>query len=130
MKYLLDTHVILWYLFGDSRLSETAKKTIENNDCFYSYISFWEISIKQSKKKLEFTHSITEIDEMCQNAGFKKLPVTLKDLQSVRDLPFQEDIKHNDPFDRLLICQTVNNSLSIISCDEKFSFYKNVPVCW
>ncbi len=102
MKYLLDTHTILWYLFGDERLSKNAKEIIESNICFYSYASFWEISIKQSRKKLEFTHSIFEIDEMCRRSGFRKLPVTLDDFNKVRNLPFQENIKHNDPFDRLL----------------------------
>jgi PIN domain nuclease of toxin-antitoxin system len=46
MCYLLDTHAILWYLYGDSRLSETARKIIESNNCYFSYASFWEISIK------------------------------------------------------------------------------------
>ena len=76
MKYLLDTHTILWYLFGDSRLSQSARKIIESHICFYSYASFWEISIKQSKKKLEFEHTVFEIDEICGTAGFKKLPIT------------------------------------------------------
>ena len=62
MKYLLDTHAILWYLFGDSRLPKSTKDIIEANVCFYSYASFWEIAIKQSKKKLEFTRTIYEID--------------------------------------------------------------------
>ena len=79
MKYLLDTHTILWYLFGHDRLSKSAKDIIESNVCFYSYASFWEISIKQSKKKLEFTHTVYEIDEMCRRAGFRKLPITLDD---------------------------------------------------
>ena len=98
MKYLLDTHTILWYLFGDSRLSKNAKDIIESNVCFYSYASFWEISIKQSKKKLEFTHTVYEIDEMCRQAGFRKLSVTLDDFNRVRNLPFQANVKHNDPF--------------------------------
>ncbi|MBO7145554.1 MAG: type II toxin-antitoxin system VapC family toxin [Salinivirgaceae bacterium] len=103
MGYLLDTHTILWYLFGDQRLSKNTKELIETNNCYYSYVSFWEISIKQSKKKLEFTHTIYEIDEMCRRAGFRKLPVSLDDFNQIRHLPFQENVKHNDPFDRLLI---------------------------
>lgn len=66
MKYLLDTHAILWYLFGDARLPENTRKLIESNDCYFSFASFWEISIKQSKKKLEFSHTIFEIDKMCR----------------------------------------------------------------
>ena len=85
MKYLLDTHTILWYLFGDSRLSQSARKIIESHICFYSYASFWEISIKQSKKKLEFEHTVFEIDEMCRTAGFRKLPITLDDFKKVKN---------------------------------------------
>ncbi len=95
MQYLLDTHAILWYLFGDSRLSENARKIIETNDCYFSYASFWEISIKQSKKKLEFTHNIFEIDEMCRQAGLQKLQVTLSDFYKIRNLPFQENVKRS-----------------------------------
>ena len=97
MQYLLDTHAILWYLFGDSRLSENARKIIETNDCYFSYASFWEISIKQSKKKLEFTPNI--------------------------------NVKHNDPFDRMLTSQAMNNNMTIITCDEKIPLY-NVKTVW
>ncbi|MBR4386992.1 MAG: type II toxin-antitoxin system VapC family toxin [Treponema sp.] len=129
MKCLLDTHTILWYLFGDSRLSESAKDIIESNICFYSYASFWEISIKQSKKKLEITHSVYEIDEMCRQAGFRKLPVSLDDLNRVRNLPFLEDVKHNDPFDRILISQAIENDLTIVTTDGNIPLY-DVKTIW
>lgn len=129
MQYLLDTHAILWYLFGDSRLSENARKIIETKDCYFSYVSFWEISIKQSKKKLEFTHNIFEIDEMCRQAGLQKLQVTLSDFYKIRNLPFQENVKHNDPFDRMLTSQAMNNNMTIITCDEKIPLY-NVKTVW
>ncbi len=129
MQYLLDTHAILWYLFGDSRLPENARKIIETNDCYFSYASFWEISIKQSKKKLEFTHNIFEIDEMCRQAGLQKLQVTLSDFYKIRNLPFQENVKHNDPFDRMLTSQAMNNNMTIITCDEKIPLY-NVKTVW
>ena len=129
MKYLLDTHTILWYLYGDERLSESARRIIESNECFYSYASFWEISIKQSRKKLEFNRTVFEIDEMCKSAGFTRLSVTLADLHAVRNLPFQESVKHNDPFDRILISQAIENNLTIITHDDKISLY-NVKTVW
>lgn len=129
MRFLLDTHTILWYLFGDSRLSPKTKETIDQNDCYFSYASFWEISIKQSKNKLQLSHSIFEIDENCRLAGFKKLPITLSVLNKVRNLPFQENVKHNDPFDRILISQALVNDLTIITCDEKIPLY-NVRTIW
>ena len=129
MKCLLDTHAILWYLFGDSRLPKNAKDIIESNISFYSYASFWEISIKQSKKKLDFTHTVYEIDEMCRQAGFRKLPVTLEDFNRVRNLPFQENVKHNDPFDRILISQAIENDLTIVTADGNIPLY-DVKTIW
>lgn len=130
MRCLLDTHTILWYLFGSPELSEHAREVIESSDCFYSYASFWEISIKQSKNKLEFTHSVFEMDEMCKKSGFTRLPVTLADLNRVRNLPFQENIKHNDPFDRILISQAIENDLTIITRDSKIPLYEEVKTVW
>ena len=129
MKYLLDTHTILWYLFGDSRLPKTTKDIIEANACFYSYASFWEIVIKQSKKKLEFTRTVYEIDEMCRRAGFIKLPITLDDFNRIRNLPFQENVRHNDPFDRILISQAIENDLTIITTDGNIPLY-DVKTVW
>ena len=129
MKYLLDTHAILWYLFGDSRLPKSTKDIIEANVYFYSYASFWEIAIKQSKKKLEFTRTIYEIDEMCRRAGFIKLPITLDDFNRIRNLPFQDNVKHNDPFDRILISQALENDLTIVTMDGNIPLY-NVKTVW
>ena len=129
MKYLLDTHTILWYLFGDSRLPKSTKYIIEANTCFYSYASFWEIAIKQSKKKLEFTRTVYEIDEMCRRAGFIKLPITLDDFNRIRNLPFQENIVHNDPFDRILISKAIENDLTIVTTDENIPLY-DVKTVW
>ena len=129
MQYLLDTHTILWYLFGDNRLSKDARNIIESNVCFYSYASFWEISIKQSKKKLEFTHTIYEIDEICRWARFRKLPITLDDFNRIRNLPFHYNVKHNDPFDRILISQALENDLTIVTTDENIPLY-DVKTIW
>lgn len=63
----------------NSRLPKSTKDIIEANVCFYSYASFLEIAIKQSKK-LEFTRTIYEIDEMCRRANSIRLPITLDSL--------------------------------------------------
>ena len=87
-------------------------------------------NLNQTKqKKLEFTHSIFEIDEMCRRSGFRKLPVTLDDFNKVRNLPFQENIKHNDPFDRLLISQAIENDLTVITRDLNIPLY-SVKTIW
>ena len=66
---------------------------------------------------MEFTHTVYEIDEMYRRAGFRKFPVTLDDFNRIRNLLFQENIKHNDPFDRILISQALENDLTIVTTD-------------
>lgn len=129
MQYLLDTHTILWFLYGDKRLSSTAKKILETYNCYYSYVSFWEISIKQSRQKLEFTRSIFEIDKMCRQSTFTRLSISFADLHRVRNLPFQANIKHNDPIDRLLISQAIGNDLTIVTHDAIIPLY-DVKTIW
>ena len=73
--------------------------------------------------------TVYEIDEMCRQAGFRKLPVTLDDFNRVRDLPFQENEKHNDPFDRLLISQAIENDLTIVTADSNIPLY-DVKTAW
>ena len=66
---------------------------------------------------MEFAHTIYEIDEMCRQAGFIKLPITLDNFNRIRNLPFQENVRHNDPFDRILISQAIENDLIIVTTD-------------
>ena len=96
---------------------------------FLQLCLIWEISIKQSKKKLEFAHTIYEIDEMCRRAGFRKLPITLDDFNRIRNLLFQDNVRHNDPFDRILISQALENDLTIITTDGNIPLY-DVKTIW
>ena len=84
---------------------------------------------KNSKNSLRKIKSLNEIDEICRAAGFRKLPVTLDDFNRVRNLPFQENIKHNDPFDRILISQAIENNLTIVTTDGNIPLY-NVKTVW
>ena len=61
MKYLLDTHALLWYLFDSKNLSKTAKEIINNEFCYYSKVSLWEIAIKQTRNILQYKNSIQDI---------------------------------------------------------------------
>ena len=125
MKYLLDTHTLLWYLFDDSNLSETAKNLINNEFCFYSKVSLWEIAIKQSKKLLSYKQSISDIIKACKDEEFEELFVSDKALELIKTLP---DI-HKDPFDRLLITMAITDDLTIITRDTQIPLY-NVKTVW
>lgn len=125
MKYLLDTHTLLWYLQGDKNLSEKAQHTIDTAECFYSTASMWEIAIKQSIGKLRYKETIPSIMSLCKDEGF--CPLYAKDIhfEGIKNLPFI----HRDPFDRLLVSQAIAENLVIITRDAIIPQY-NVKTLW
>jgi PIN domain nuclease of toxin-antitoxin system len=104
LKYLLDTHTLIWYATDAPQLSATARALIEdpNNDILISPASIWEIAIKVSIGKLA-------------------LPVEPSHTTIVSSLPFPP--RHKDPFDRLLIAQAIIESIPIVSVDLAFDSY-------
>ena len=125
MKYLLDTHALLWYLFDSKNLSKTAKEIINNEFCYYSKVSLWEIAIKQTRNLLQYKNSIQDIIHACKEEEFAELLVSGRSLDLLKDLP---DI-HRDPFDRLLIAMAQENDLTIITKDSKIPLY-SVKTVW
>ena len=119
MKYFLDTHALPWYLFDSENLSGTAKEIINNEFCYYSKVSLWEIAIKQSRNLLQYKNSIQDIIDACKEEEFEELSVSGKSLELIRNLP---DI-HRDPFDRLLITMAQENNLTIVTKDSKIPLY-------
>jgi PIN domain nuclease of toxin-antitoxin system len=126
MGYLLDTHTLLWYLDNDMFLLKSAYKIISNNDsqCYVSYVSFYEISIKANIKKLELKNTIADYKEALIKNGFLILEIKASHLNYYINLPKFDN--HKDPFDKLLITTAATENLSIITKDEKFNNYKNI----
>lgn len=125
MSVLLDTHVFLWYVQGDSRISRTAHALIDDTPgTLISVASLWEMSIKYSLGKLLVGTSYTElIPELIDINEMQILPITPTDTYAVAVLDYPHGDKHKDPFDRLLIAQCHTNECSILSRDEKFDAY-------
>jgi len=128
MILLLDTHALIWFFSGDSKLSEKAKEAFLNteNKLFFSKVSLWEITIKISLGKLVLAErwlSILE-NEMKSN-GIQWLGIEIEHCKVLADLPFH----HRDPFDRLLISQAISESMSIVSFDRQFSRYP-LDIIW
>lgn len=119
---LLDTHALIWYINGDPELSQTARTAIEaeNTINFVSIASLWEIAIKISLGKLELKTPFNQIGRLIEENGFGVLPVTFQDTLNVATLPFH----HRDPFDRMIIVQSFNNGLTVISKDTNFNLYQ------
>ena len=117
---LLDTHAFIWYAEHDSKLSESIKIEIETVDrvCI-SIASLWEIAIKLSIGKLSLRSNYESIESSLAPAGLILLPITFADTVRVMNLPFH----HRNPFDRIIIAQAINNSLTLVSCDAAFTAY-------
>lgn len=123
MQYLLDTHVILWWLTEPKKIKPKALKIISerNNKIFISSASFWEIGIKKGLGRITIPHNIIET---LLNEGFEILPISAEEGLGVADLP----MIHSDPFDRLLVIQAKLNDLIIVTNDVKINDYPVVTV--
>lgn len=121
MTFLIDTHVLLWYMQGDTRLSKNAISEIEktSNLIFISKASLWEIAIKLSLKKIRFDTPIVKLESYLSERRIGILEFSLLDLQKSTELNFH----HRDPFDRLIISQAINNNFTVITDDQKFKLY-------
>ncbi len=123
---LLDTHTLIWFMFDDSKLSETALQTIKTEDkVFVSIASLWELSIKQSLGKIDLAYSVKEISEKCGNANILILPIEPDHLDCIKTLP---DI-HKDPFDRLLIAQATAEGMALVTKDTIIPNY-GIKTIW
>lgn len=116
MKVLVDTHIALWALADDARLSQAARAVLldEKNTLHFSAVTIWETAIKAGKKFPDFRVDPREVyDELVIN-GYVEVPVSAASAMSVVNLP---DI-HGDPFDRLLVAQTIKHEFVLLTSDK------------
>jgi PIN domain nuclease of toxin-antitoxin system len=123
MKYLLDTHVLLWAAAG--KLSSTAAKYIEDesNELYFSPVSIWEVVIKRHLGREDFKIEPLLFYQGLRSAGYVESPVTAKHALAVERLP----MLHKDPFDRLLLAQAISEELIFLTADENVALY-NGPI--
>ena len=122
MKFLLDTHIFLWFVFGDLRLKNKYRQIIKDrdNEIFISTASLWEIAIKNGKGNLSLKAPFLDfINANVIQEGITILPIDLHHLDHFQRIPFH----HNDPFDRLIIAQSISENIPIITSDPKFKLY-------
>jgi len=121
MRILLDTHIYLWCLKDDRKLSHTARSLISQaTEVYVSSVSIWEASIKARLGKLDV--NINELVEAITLSGFLELPLTAKHTIKLDQLP---DL-HRDPFDRILIAQAISEPLKFVTCDAKLKAYSEL----
>lgn len=128
MQYLLDTHVLIWWITSDDRLSATAKTLIKShrNTLYWSAASSWEVSIKHALGRLVFNEApetlfAAELD----NNHIETLVITNEHAFTAGQLPMH----HKDPFDRMLVAQARIESLGIVTNDPILKRY-DVDVVW
>lgn len=119
MSYILDTHILLWWLFNDPKLNNDCRDIIRNPDSriFVSSASAWEIATKYRIGKLpEAKQLVEEYLQILHQAKFIELAITAAHALRAGSLP----IPHRDPFDRMIMAQAELESLPVITYDEAF----------
>jgi PIN domain nuclease of toxin-antitoxin system len=127
MRYLIDTHIFLWFVSGSGSLSSKAQNIIssEQNEIYLSIASLWEISIKSSLGKLDIIGDYAQVIDDVVNNNIQILRIDFSHTLIQNRLPFH----HRDPFDRLLVSQAIVENMGFISCDEIFdSYLKNETI--
>ncbi len=123
MKCIIDTHTLLWIVTDDKKLSPKAREIYLNseNEIYLSLASVWEMAIKSSLGKLTLEKSLEEFIEVhVVNNDIKILKIELAHVLRIENLPFH----HRDPFDRLIISQSIEDNLPVLSADRTFDSYK------
>lgn len=127
MNYILDTHTLIWFMEGDVFLSINAKTAIEDerNIKYVSIASLWEIAIKISLGKLLLKKPLEEFLDNLSQTNINILPLKFSHFLRISKLEFI----HKDPFDRIIICQSLEENLSVIGKDQNFPAY-GVNLFW
>jgi PIN domain nuclease of toxin-antitoxin system len=122
MKFIADTHAFLWFVTDSPQLSESAKKLFESpdNERFLSMASVWEIAIKTGLGKLSLDKPLGQfLPEQVDLNYVRLLDISLPHALRVADLPFY----HRDPFDRMIVAQSLIEHLPVLSNDKELDAY-------
>ena len=126
MDYILDTHIAMWAIEGNERLSEEAREIIqdEDNNIYFSALSVMEIGIKHKKNPQIMKRSGSQFYERCLEAGYYTMPMKPKHAIFMDDLKVKEGTYMNgDPFDRGLIAQAKQEGMILLSHDKVMESY-------
>lgn len=126
MRVLLDTHIILWSLANDSKLSQKARNIIEDdeNEIYYSVVSIWETELKHLMHKVEMPLNGMEAASYCREAGYLELGLSDAHIFTLAELRRKENASpHKDPFDKILLCQAKQEKMQFLTHDKLLLAY-------
>jgi PIN domain nuclease of toxin-antitoxin system len=121
MKFLLDTHLLLWAAAEPRRLSKQARALIDNpdNDLLFSAASLWEVAIKQGLGRGDFKVDARLLRRGLLDNGYSELPIISDHVVAIDSLP----PIHKDPFDRILVAQATVEGVTLLTIDSVVSQY-------
>lgn len=126
MNLLLDTHAFLWALTDESKLSERVRKLLPRADTWLSVASLWEILLKTQNGKITLPQPTGPfLMSKLQFNGVRLLPIKPGHVLRIESLPNH----HRDPFDRILIAQSLEEKLPVVTADRVFARYP-VELIW
>ncbi len=133
MIFLLETHTFIRSILETGKLGKKGKEIIldRSNEICVSTVSFWEISLKTRMKKFSFKNvNINEFPKYARDMDFTIIDMQEKETITFHELPLKEN--HKDPFDRMLIWQSIVKKMTMISRDRLFEQYKEdgLKIVW
>ena len=120
-RYLVDTHALIWSFENNKKLLQKMKNIIDDahNEIFVSIASLWEMAIKISNGKLDLSVSLAQLIEDIALRNIQILPINPSHVLKVETLPFH----HKDPFDRIIVAQSLVENITVVSIDEILDEY-------
>ena len=128
MNYLLDTHAFIWWNENNPKLPTQVRQRLSDrsNQIWLSYASVWELQIKVQIGKLTLGAPLADlIDQEIRVNRLRLLSISYGDILKLDSLPMH----HRDPFDRMIIAQTLTGGFHLVACDLEFPAY-GVPLFW
>ena len=121
MRLLVDTHLLLWAAAASRRLPKEARRLMEDpaHEVLYSAASLWEIAIKATLRKADFKADVALLRPALAEMGFGELPISGVHAERVATLP----PVHKDPFDRMLVAQSLCEPLVLLTNDDVLAGY-------
>ena len=131
MKYLADTHILLWAMENDmeqSKLPKKAKQILMDSDAeiYYSFVNVWEVALKRARHPEKIPYSAKQFEQLCRQSGFIPLTTVFKHAIEMEKLKYDSESApqdHNDPFDRLLLAQAKAEGMKFITHDHLIPYY-------
>ncbi len=127
MNILLDTHIAIWAISDDKRLSKIARELLldPGNNLYYSAVSVLEVDMKSKSRSNNLDFSSEDFVNYCHSAGYIHSPLKGEHITAANHLIWNDSsAEHRDPFDRILLAQAITDNMHLMTCDPKIPLFK------